>query len=321
MKKRSILKKIVALLLSLIFLFNYVVVFALYDDNAGTNSGNYGDGYEIGSGGDWTVTGNCTGTIYTIYYEGQYYTYELAAGDQIEGTEIKGYNSAANAGGITDPEFQLEAAGNITITPEDFAALARANGDYELAEVIENGGSFVASSEQYIDMKNPATGEVERVPATVAMKMLQEHYANGGDDYEGIAFLQNVIEESYGSFFEEENPYLYELFGGYLEEGIGKGIFAFEDLLNAILGFLSGKGPDPDPDPEPKEHPILSVSIGYANDSEVGYAKGNVDNSEFKVANGQNAGEPIPTSENLTGSACTNIIGKVENLRRIYNEL
>lgn len=301
-------KKIIIIgLMCLMSLVLVTISFAVDDNRSDTEGVDPSNPTQKVDAGNVGLTYPYSGTNYTIKTEnGETITLPLPAGTNIEGSEnVKGYQSTGyDQCDIFGAAYTLP-TGNLELSREDWAAIATAAGYTDLAQSILDGAEFYGFTEQYLVVSGGRT-----ITATEAYTT----YLND-PRYRQIA---NAIRNSFNSFTETDpwflEQYMRLLTGEITDEEftkiLGIGGYHYEDESDKVKKALEAKKPE-------DEDPIRYVTEGLAGGGDGGSSSGTIDNSEFQVA----AGEPIPTSETLTGSACSSVIGKVENLRTIHNEL
>lgn len=316
-KKKFYLSKIILCMLILTQTLN--VSLAFVDDNKGNTD--YGVGNETAFGKDsneWAISSqngeNYTGTKYTIVdNNGTKYELKLPAGSTVEGSDkIKGYQSSGFPNLDTNgQQFNLPSDGILELEREDWAAVARANGNESLAKEIESGAKFTGYAEQYLYVYDPRIKQNTYMTASEAKSLLDEGVL-------GIEGIKKAIEASYNSFTEKDKDY-------WLKQLIMQAL-GLKDDKKGWAGYeyeeediKPKKDPTPTPDPTPIPEPTpevpppspkYTVTEGYANENTNYTAKVKIDNEKFGVYDGK----PIPTNEELTLNGCTTLVGAVKNL-------
>lgn len=332
-KKKFYLSKIISIII-LLCMLSFSLILA--DDTTGNTYYDTGNVDRVAShvdGDDWGIHDgggeNYTGTVYTISYGGKEYTLALPAGTTIPGSDnIKGYQSSGMSNLDTNgAEFNLPNNGILELQRSDWAAVARQQGNEELAKAIESGASFKGYAEQYLSIKIPGQGYV-KMTASAAKSLLEKFDAQNGGQilYDGIGFIRIPIEASYNSFREKDQEYL--------EKQLIMQALGLKDEMKGWAGYEYGteeikkeeeKTPDPEPEVEPNPEPTpdpepepelppksnrYDVEEGLAPENTSYTANVKIDNEKFGVYNGN----PIPTDEELTLTGCTTLLGAVENL-------
>ena len=204
-KKKFYLSKIILWMLVLAQILSFSIVLA--DDDKGNTDYEVGD-YEAGrkDSTEWALSShngeNYTGTKYTIVdSDGTRYELKLPAGSTVEGSDkIKGYQSSGFPN-LDDngAEFNLPQNGILELQREDWAAVARVNGNEALAKEIESGAKFTGYAEQYLYVYDPRTMQNTYMTASEAKALLDS------GSYDMIT-IRKAINASYNSFTEKDNP-------------------------------------------------------------------------------------------------------------------
>lgn len=287
-------KKYLSLTMVIAILFSFGYVIAGIDDEAQGESGGGGNQmtssqFRVGNAGtnydvNYTDSSGVTHTVTVHLQDG-----EKGSGG-MQGYSAHDYSFTQNM--IPD--------GTIYISPDDIANVLAAEGTPEAlaaADAIRNGSDYDMYAQQTLFVYNPIDG-------TAGYKTVEEL----------AAYRETLTPEQQAKFDAELGPALKDALKAWSDEDMeNKGHYSRD-------GEEGNEGDGDNPDDTPpggggSHDPRLSVSPGTAG-SQDGEAEGSITNSHFGVP-----GKPIPTSETLTGRGSTNIVGLVQNLRRIYYDI
>lgn len=279
---KDFIKKCANISIIICILLSMSIVWAYIDDKGQGDGG--GDGADKKGPGE--ISAGAEGTQYTINVNGQQLPPIILEADDKGSGGMQGYETGTfNKYTNTLPD------GTIHISAENIADQLERAGYTAEAEAIRSGADY--------DMYVQQTFRIDNYPSPGQSKWISvaEYNAMTGEEK---AKLLNAV----GKAFQNGDAW------SDLEKGLDD-----EGYYGRTAGSEDGYGPDT-PDGGGGSHdPRLTVTPGTAG-SQDGDAEGSITNSHFGVP-----GKPIPTSENLTGRGSTNIVGLVENLRRIYYDI
>ena len=306
------------------------------DDDANTgNKDHNNDANNVGDNKDnWAMNG--TGTRYTIVFpDGTSLSTDLDAGEALF-EDVKGYQSSGYANiDVYGSEFDLP-AGQLELSREEWAAVARKEGRDDIAEAILNGERFQGTTEQYIyggHLNSPWGSEYGYRHHTVTelRKMFNDPNTPGN-----TKTLKQALEAGLAAFTEEDVD-LYTLLGYIDAMGWGGYQYVDETTPPPVEEEPSeeppseeppseeppseeppseeppSEDPTPTPEPTPEPDPYWYISNGVAGEASH-TANGTIDddntNPKFDVL----GGGPIPVTENLDVRVYSDLGGYVSQL-------
>lgn len=265
---------------------------------------NEGQGHENENESGWVSSDmhsvSESGTLYTIVYtgsDGNPQTTEVSLTDGEKGSGgMQGYGSIGSS--YTDSNPMKE--GDVIIEPEDIVSVLRQKGEIEAAEAIANGANYDMTAQQTLKVKDPKTGERDWMSMDEINAAIEEEKANGTYLKKGsISYdLYSAVQNSNNAWSDKDEGY------------DKKGHYKRDD----------DTPPPPVPPPTDEEPyipptytPTINGSYAYIDTSSYNSsytASGKISSTNFNVSIG------IPTSENVTITAESNLAGSVSGIKK-----
>jgi hypothetical protein len=315
----------------------YSLTRAYTDTKADGHENNYEGTY-----GPWRYTSNASGTNWDITVPG-YGTVSISLedGQTIPNAgNIQGYSAIDYENGSYNPMSE----GTVYVYPEDVVAALRAMGYGDMADAVESGANYDVWAEQIacISSKDGKYNN-EWLTLTQVEAIIS---SQGGDANSPLYYAQKSVIDAMRKTWsdveegiEKKGHYSRQTVTPTISGGTPSKTPSGGTPSSTPSGTPSGrptpnvsltpvkapsrtptptKTPTPSPSPTPKPTPLIP-SIGYVlekvgdancSDSHTLKTTLEIDNEKFGVA----AGNPIPTSEDLTVSGTTNWLAKLSGI-------
>ncbi len=321
-EKRKIFIPIITLFLLIIGTKSMAEDIIIRYDNSGQGGETFGNiGY-----GNYMYPSNGTGTYYEV---------KDGNGNVIARVPMEDGTTVPNGGGMQGytsyngiyGKNQMQ-DGEVRIDDYNIAAVLRAAGNVAAAEYIENGGSYQMIAQQMVKITNPQTGNREWWTLEYCESVIAaQKAANNGFsqlEYDQWDVIQNM-RKTWSDSDDRKGSALYEKMVASIT---GTPTLTTTPVPTPNLTLTPVKAPSrtptptktptPTPSPTPKPTPpIPSIEYvleknGEKEDCTSGTLKTTlkIDNEIFGVA----AGNPIPTSEDLTVSGTTNWLARLSGI-------